>query len=318
MAAGIGGIRGTLRLTTARGSQVEVTAFSNDAEGRFDTIYQCPELVVRYAAALGFNQRKLGNGHAVAEAFAAASGQQFSYEKNGISTEAPVEGAVISIAGVDTKGRSFPPPEGKYGHVGIVQKGSFVGDSGTVTLFDQNWPGRAWKTISFQRVGGVWTGTMTNNPSNGQSQIINVAGWANPVRIQGQRQAVANTATIRPKYTPAANGVTTPDGFVRDFIPNFSARNWYDGGPGCVSIRRQKDQRIIILRAWYCEASETAATPITLEWDRTVDAFVHELSGLQVNIVNSTKIRISSSKKIQKILGEKFYLAEHQRDFTPM
>lgn len=318
IAAGAGGIRGAIRLTTTRGNQLEITAFANETEGRFDTIYQCPELIVRYAAALGFSERKLGNGLAAAEAFAAISGKQFSFEQNGKSTEPPVEGAVISIAGVDTKGGSFPPPEGRYGHVGIVQKAIFAGDRGTITLFDQNWPGKAWKTISFQRRAGVWSGTMTNNPAGGQSQIINVAGWANPVRLLVQRPNVANVTNIRQPYTPAANAITTPDGFVRDVIPGFTARNWYDGGPGCVSIRRQPNQRIIILRAWYCEATETTATPLTLEWDSTVGAFVHELSGLQVNIVNSTRIRITSSTKIQKVLGENFWLAENTRDFTPM
>jgi surface antigen len=192
--AGSGGVRGQIAIATAQGRTLNLISYSNDTEGWTNTVYQCPELIVRYSAALGFGGGALGNGHQVARNFASRSGGQFTFQRNGQSSEPPYEGAVISISGTDTLGRSFPPPDGQYGHVGIVQNARFDGNNGTVVLFDQNWPSASWKTISFERRNGAWFGTMTNNPRNGAGQLVDVVGWANPAPAPAQAQSVGRPA----------------------------------------------------------------------------------------------------------------------------
>lgn len=220
--AGNGGLRGQVTVVTTQGRSFNLRSFSNDIEGWTNTVYQCPELIVRYSSELGFGSGALGNGHEVARNFAARSGGQFTFQRNGQSSERPYEGAVISISGADTLGRSFPPPDGQYGHVGIVQSARFDGSTGTVTLFDQNWPGSAWKTVSFERRNGAWFGNMTNNPKNGASQVVDVAGWANPAPVQVQpterparpvqRRDETDSAQATPGNIPSTPRNTLPGG----------------------------------------------------------------------------------------------------------
>ena len=219
-----GKTRGQITVASSGGRSFVLTSYSNDTEGWTNTVYQCPELIVRYSSALGFGSGALGNGHEVAKNFASRSGGQFTFQRNGQSSERPFEGAVISISGTDTQGRSFPPPEGQYGHVGIVQTARFDLNAGTVTLFDQNWPSAAWKTIGFERRNGLWYGTMPNNPSGGPSQLVDVAGWANPAptsrqAASPQTRPTQSTTASSSSQSAAASIPSTP----RNTLPGRSS-----------------------------------------------------------------------------------------------
>lgn len=146
---------------------------------------ECPELIKRYAAALGFLGYSMANrgfnddgnslaslgasGSGVAREFANKSKGGFVYVSNS-AVELPKAGAVISIRGWSTV------PDG---HVGILGNHDAPGSKTktvSIKLFDQNMPIKSWKTIDFARQkDGTWKGTMTNNGVQ-----IDVVGWANP------------------------------------------------------------------------------------------------------------------------------------------
>jgi hypothetical protein len=94
-----------------------------------------------------------------------------------------------------------------------------------------------------------------------------------------------------------------------------SNANWYDGAGGCASIKASRDNRTITLNAWYCEADKTSSSPVMLEFDRTVDNYVDELTGLQLRVVSAQKIRIISTSDIRSRLGDAVYIAEDVRDY---
>lgn len=85
---------------------------------------------------------------------------------------------------------------------------------------------------------------------------------------------------------------------------------WYDRGPGCASIRRGSSSRHYILRTWYCEASESAAKPVIVEHDATVNAYVHELTGLSLKLLPNGQLEISAKGDVRDRLGESAYLSE--------
>ncbi len=93
------------------------------------------------------------------------------------------------------------------------------------------------------------------------------------------------------------------------------AGQWEDGGPGCASLSKGQTPRHFVLRTWYCEADPKAAKPIVVEHDATVDAYVHELTGLSVKLLPSGKLRISAPGDVRTRLGDRTYLAEEIRDF---
>lgn len=140
---------------------------------------QCPELIKRYAAKLGFkgftdslkadNGNKLpslGDGHQAAKNFAAKSDGAFVFVPNG-SAEMPKPGAVLSIV-------EFV----KGGHVGILCNHSANSNQTSpfsVKLFDQNMPITSWKEVKFTKSNKKWSGKFTNNRKD-----YDVVGWANP------------------------------------------------------------------------------------------------------------------------------------------
>lgn len=189
-------IRGQITLKTSGGKTLPLEA---------KTTGECSALIARYAGLLGYSQNSIGNGWEAASKFAARSGNQFSYVKNG-SAERPYDGGVISISGKDVNGKPFPNYSDFAGHVGVVQKAVFrPGETtGTVTLFDQNWPSETWKTVDFVLKNGVWYGTMR---SNGRS--INVEGWANPAR---SLPTTPDTSAVPVTPTVLQPGSTTSPG----------------------------------------------------------------------------------------------------------
>jgi hypothetical protein len=85
---------------------------------------------------------------------------------------------------------------------------------------------------------------------------------------------------------------------------------WHDGGPGCASIRKEDSSRHFVLRAWYCEASESKAKPVVVEHDATVNAYVHELTGLSLKMLPSGQLEILAKGNIRDRLGEGTFLAD--------
>lgn len=103
-------------------------------------------------------------------------------------------------------------------------------------------------------------------------------------------------------------------------VGNSESRNllghWYDGGPGCVSLRQGTTARHLVLRAWYCESSESQANRLVLEHDATVDAYVHELTGLTLRVLaGGMQIEISAKGEVRNRLGTGTYLPEEVRTY---
>jgi hypothetical protein len=115
---------------------------------------------------------------------------------------------------------------------------------------------------------------------------------------------------------PGGGRGSTPYQTAGEDAPTINiAGNWYDGGPGCASVKTGQGTRTITLNAWYCEADKSSSVPVYLDFDRTVNAYVHELTGLQVKIISGQKIQIISSSEIRNRLGDDVYLAENVRDY---
>jgi len=170
-----GEIKGQLTLQVADGKEVTLKSYSNgDQESSLDAPHQSTDLIVHYAQLLGLvGISDIGEGKDAAKNLAALSGGKFDYVdgQTALQIELPKIGAVISIAGSS---------DNPGGHAGIVQSAKMMAD-GTfvVTLFDQNWPGSAWKTVTFTNESGIWKGKMTNSKAPGG--FMDVAGWANPM-----------------------------------------------------------------------------------------------------------------------------------------
>jgi hypothetical protein len=92
--------------------------------------------------------------------------------------------------------------------------------------------------------------------------------------------------------------------------------SWYDGGPGCASIKRGDIGRNLIVRLWYCESDESLSANLVMDYDNTVDSFVHEQSGLALRPVGDAKITIMSNESIRSSLGDGVYLSENKVDYT--
>lgn len=91
--------------------------------------------------------------------------------------------------------------------------------------------------------------------------------------------------------------------------------DWEDGGPACASIRRGRNASSIVLRAWYCEADESSATPITLErlGDRV---FSHRATDLNVVVLSGRMMQIDAGPRISKQLGDGLYVTEAGRIYN--
>lgn len=199
------GIRGRLGVEAQTRPSFTLLAYSNGANDGSTVLslapHQCTQLIVRYAQGLGLadivTTRDVGDGKDVAQNFEARSGGRFVFHDGRGSPIPPYPGAVISIAATATDGT--PWRNNPYGHVGIAQEAKSIGDDEIeVVLFDQNFPlpSGQWKRLRFSRVGGNWTGTMTNSVS-GIAQTLRVAGWANPAL----------------QLTTASNSPAAPDAF---------------------------------------------------------------------------------------------------------
>lgn len=191
----VGAVRGvlTFRILTAPGvlsSYKGLESFwSGPSPG--DSAYQCPDLIRRYAQKLGFsgygstvlfrNLPTLGHGKDCAANFAQKSGGLFgSVQTSGI--DLPKIGSVLSVDAWANQ---------PYGHVGIVQRHTFSGNSATVFLFDQNFGAAdsAWKSVVFERPAYSsrdpsrvrrWTGKFENTaPSTGRTTRTDVR-WTEP------------------------------------------------------------------------------------------------------------------------------------------
>lgn len=176
-------LKGTLyfRLNSDR-SDRSLNTYGNGTAAT-NPLRQCPELIKRYAAALGFTnyagrvgQGDNGNGlpslganaWEVAAQFATKSNGGFVFVANGASS-LPKPGAVISFAGWAT----LTP-----GHVGIILDYSAPNSQATTVtlrLFDQNMPVNTWKEVRFQKRQNRWYGELLNN-----SVYRPASGWANP------------------------------------------------------------------------------------------------------------------------------------------
>ncbi len=135
-------------------------------------------------------------------------------------------------------------------------------------------------------------------------------------RDAGQRATISPTSGR--SASPAAIAVVgkSPDAVrLADEVAltrRIVGTRWYDQGPGCASISKSARETGVVLRAWYCEADESSARKIVMDYDRTVGMFVHEETGLLL-IVNSTKqITLLARGKIADRLGDKFYISEEK------
>jgi hypothetical protein len=178
-ATNAGAVKGTIDLQTADGKTVKLQSFSNGKdEGTLNGKYQCTDLVVRYAQDLKLSNIKstadIGNGKDAAKNLASLSGGKFNYVDSNAGSTLPTAGSVVSFDGW----KSDPA-----GHVGVVQKVTQVSPTQyQMTLFDQNWPGSQWKTVTFNKQGDTWKGSMTNQPDpNKPAMQVSVSGWANPI-----------------------------------------------------------------------------------------------------------------------------------------
>jgi hypothetical protein len=86
--------------------------------------------------------------------------------------------------------------------------------------------------------------------------------------------------------------------------------SWYDGGPGCASIKKGDIGRSLSVRLWYCEADENSAIRLAMDYDDTVAAFVHEESGLVLRPIGGNTIRLVSNEKMRSSLGDNVYLTD--------
>lgn len=85
---------------------------------------------------------------------------------------------------------------------------------------------------------------------------------------------------------------------------------WNDGGAGCMSIRRGDIDRSLKVKLWYCEADESFAEALVLDYDNTVSAFVHEASGLSLRSQSNQKIQISSNEGMRTSLGDGVFVID--------
>ena len=131
------------------------------------------------------------------------------------------------------------------------------------------------------------------------------------MRIFRSLLGLAVLATVFPSPGVVAAPNPTAENQARRIVGN-----WYDGGPGCAAIGPGRDTRTINLRIWYCEAGRQSSAPVTLQYERTVGAYVHELTGLQLKVISPQRIRIISSETIRGRLGERSYLADDVQDYA--
>lgn len=141
----------------------------------------CTELVMRYAATLGFagyagkvganddssKLGRLGNGYEAAKKFAAASGGTFTYVTD-YAAALPKPGAVLSTT-LTTE---------PLGHVMIVGDHGDPGKATSISIsvFEQNIPVDYFRTVVFtKQKNGTWHGTYYNKNVNNP-----IVGWANP------------------------------------------------------------------------------------------------------------------------------------------
>lgn len=91
--------------------------------------------------------------------------------------------------------------------------------------------------------------------------------------------------------------------------------DWEDGGPACASIRRGRTATSIVFRAYYCEASEQSAAPITLErlGDRV---FTHRATDLNVVIHSVRMMQADAGPRSRKQFGDGLYLTDAGRFYN--
>jgi hypothetical protein len=91
--------------------------------------------------------------------------------------------------------------------------------------------------------------------------------------------------------------------------------DWEDGGPACASIRRGRTTTSIVFRAWYCEAGERSATPITLEriGDRV---FTHKATDLNVVVHSGRMMMADAGPRSRKQFGDGLYVTEAGRMYN--
>jgi len=177
----VGTVAGTLIFHTKTGARLALNSFNSGTKyGKTDSNYQCVELIHRYLSTLGLDSaHPLGDGRSTAQNAAMLNPNVFQFVSNGMTKidALPREGAILSINSIYGKSGQIE----EEGHVGIVSQAGFSSNDPQtyrVTLFDQNWPSREWKTIEFTNNNGSWNGYMKDQ--NAVGERIDVVGWANP------------------------------------------------------------------------------------------------------------------------------------------
>ena len=135
--------------------------------------------------------------------------------------------------------------------------------------------------------------TVTYEVSADGNQLTETAGFGEQVRYIRCGTTLAQTAAPRPAPIDMSSIVG----------------NWEDGGPACASIQRGRTTTSIVFRAWYCEAGEQSATPITLErlGDRV---FTHRATDLNVTVHSSRMMQADAGPLSRKRFGDGLYVTD--------
>lgn len=90
---------------------------------------------------------------------------------------------------------------------------------------------------------------------------------------------------------------------------------WEDGGPACASLQRGRTATSVVFRAWYCEAGQQSATPITLErlGDRV---FAHQATDLSVVVHSNRMMNVDAGPRSLKRFGDGLYVTEAGRFYN--
>ena len=136
--------------------------------------------------------------------------------------------------------------------------------------------------------------------------------WMGGAMIQ-QVPFTGQSACDAYKAAQTAAGVAQPS--CTDEAVATPVGQWHDGGPGCASIGTGLSARHLVFRSWYCESGSNNAKPLVVEHDATMDAYVHELTGLSVRLLPNGRLEVTAQGDIRERLGAGTYLAEPSRSF---
>jgi len=228
---------------------------------------------------------------APAEAISAAAGNRISVfptDFQGKWRESSAQCGDMTETGLDISAKSL----NYYGHTlaanSIRRKGSttiFVTytvqkDELGGTVYSQDW------TISYELSADKRT--LTETDSQGER-----------VRRTRCDDAASLTTTSNP-------GQIAVDALIGD---------WEDGGPACASVRRGPTAKSIVFRAWYCEAGEQSAAPITLErlGDRT---YTHRASDLNIIFHSGRMMQADAGPRSRKQFGDGLYVTDPGRFYN--